>query len=216
MSSRKTADLMFGVSLSCTLAFGISQVWTMLHSTTGVNVTTFVPMAIFFGLNTHLSHMAYRYAPSRILAQTRISYLFWMLTMVSLIIVQLFSQVRWTGTDSWLTSLVLIASSILTLWSLQQKLSMNDPAVKGLLAVICKATPQFLLAIHLMIAGSAKGLALVAVVAGLTTMTIRLLQLIVAIREVGWERNLKWSAISELANVVSWLTVTVTWMMVRS
>jgi hypothetical protein len=49
-------------------------------------------------------------------------------------------------------------------------------------------------------------------VTGHITILARLGQLCCSIKEAGWDRNRRGSALSELANKVSWLVATLVWL----
>jgi hypothetical protein len=93
-------------------------------------------------------------------------------------------------------------------------LGIADPLVRGWLAVFFKGTPQLTLAWHILQNGG-EGLAPFAILSGHITINLRIGQLVFALREAGWDRNRLGSALSEVANELSWVVTTVAWFAVR-
>jgi hypothetical protein len=85
------------------------------------------------------------------------------------------------------------------------------PHDQGRAGGIFKAVPQLALAYKIFMQGGA-GLAAAAVITGHVTILSRLGLLWFFIKEAGWDRNRRGSALSELANETSWLIATIVWL----
>jgi hypothetical protein len=207
-----TADALFGVQLLFTFIFGGSQFYRMLTTRQGVNLTWFVSWLIFLLLNLILCIRAHQNQPSRITLQTIISYAAWTVVVAADLAVML-----WKGTHVWgqtdtVTAIIVGLGVALTVGlAYRLELGIVDPMVKGWLAVFFKAVPQLALAYKIFKMGGA-GLAAAAVITGHITILSRLGQLWFSIKEAGWDRNRRGSALSELANEISWLVATAVWL----
>jgi len=211
VSKRWIADALFAIQVGCALLFGVTQIARMLETTEGVSLTWFLFWAIFLGLNLLLAVRAHQVQPSRVTAQTVATYATWATVLAGALAVLL-----WRSLGEWHTvdtlNVVLSGFGIATTFAIGQRhgLGFADPMVRGWLAVFFKATPQLTLAWHLTQVGGS-GLAPFAVLAGHVTINLRLGQLYFSIREAGWDRNRLGSAVSEIANEMSWVVTTIVW-----
>jgi hypothetical protein len=82
--------------------------------------------------------------------------------------------------------------------------------IRGYLAVFFKGVPQLTLAVNILMVGGA-GVSVFGILTGHITICSRLGQLVMSLREAGWDRNRKGSLISEIANEGSWIVVTIAW-----
>jgi hypothetical protein len=207
-----TTDALFGVQLLFTFIFGGSQFYRMLTTRQGVNLTWFASWLIFLLLNLALCLRAHQNQPSRVTLQTILSYAAWTFVVAADLAVML-----WKGTNVWgntdtVTALIVGLGVVLTVGlAYHLNLGIVDPMVKGWLAVFFKAVPQLSLAFKISRMGGA-GLAAAAVITGHITILSRLGQLWFSIKEAGWDRNRRGSALSELANEGSWLIATLVWL----
>lgn len=92
-----------------------------------------------------------------------------------------------------------------------QHLPIRDPLVRGWLAILFQTIPQLFLAAKIIEEGPA-GLPLLAVIAGHATVLSRLALVMLALREARWDRNRRWLCVTETANELGWLVVTLTWL----
>lgn len=196
------------------LGFGAFQGALMLTTTEGVSLTWLVFWGIFLLINLSLSIRANELQPSRITRQTVWTYATWTAVMITTTGIYLFGDgILWTAIDTW-TALIALAGIAGTLHvGRRHALGVTDPLVRGYLAVFFKGVPQLTLAGNIFLVGGS-GLSLFAIVIGHLTVCSRLGQIIMSLREAGWDRNRQGSAISEIANEISWITVTVVWLIV--
>ncbi len=214
IGARRIADLLFAVQVTCALLFGVTQINQMLQTTEGVSLTWFVFWAIFLGLNLILAVKAHQVQPSRVTRQTVITYCTW-----SAVLALALAVLAWHALGAWYTAdtinVMVSGLGIVATYAIGRRhgLGFTDPMVRGWLAVFFKATPQLTLAWHFTQVGGG-GVAATAVFAGHATICIRIGQLYYSIREAGWDRNRLGSAVSEIANEMSWIVATVVWLWV--
>lgn len=215
MSKNKkvVADLLFIIQIVCTIIFGGGQFVRMLATAQGVSMSWFIFWEIFLIINLILALKAHKNQPSRVTWQTIGSYTLWVIMVTADLGVMV-----WKGTGTWskndtITAIIAGTGILATLIiAMRNSNGINDPIAKGWLAVFFKATPQLMMAIKIMSVGAA-GLAGTTVITGHITVLTRLGQLAFSIKEAGWDRNRKGSAISELANEGSWVITTIAWLM---
>jgi hypothetical protein len=211
-AQRLTTDALFGVQLCFTFIFGGSQFYRMLTTQQGVNLSWFLNWLIFLLLNLVLTGRAHQNQPSRVTLQTFLSYAAWTLVVAADLAVMLVKGTHvWGRTDTITTMVVGLGVALTLAVGFRLNLGIVDPMVKGWLAVFFKAIPQLALAYKIFLRGGA-GLAAVAVITGHITILARLGQLWFSIKEAGWDRNRRGSAISEIANEASWLIATLVWL----
>ena len=214
MSSRKQmiADLLLGVQIICTLIFGGSQFIRLLTTSQGVSISWFSFWLAFLLVNLVLGVRAHKTQPSRVTLQTIISYSVWTLMVAADLTVMIAKGTgTWDVHDTRTAVLAGLGIVVVLATAKLKNLSITDPMVKGWLAVFFKGVPQLVLAYKIFLVGGG-GLAGVAVLTGHITILTRLGQLYFSIKEAGWDRNRTGSAISELANEVSWVIVTIVWL----
>jgi hypothetical protein len=212
LTTRHTADTLFVLQLGFTLIFGGSQFYRMLTTSQGVNLSWYLSWLVFLLLNLLLTGRAHQSQPSRITLQTLVSYAAWTLVVMADLGVMLWKGTHlWDGKDTLTTLLVFAGVGLTLLVSSRLQLGIVDPMVKGYLAVFFKAIPQLTLAYKIFQVGG-RGLAATAIITGHITILTRLGQLWFSIKEAGWDRNRKGSALSEIANEGSWLIATLAWL----
>lgn len=200
------------IQLGCALLFGITQVARTLESTAGLSLTWFLFWALFLAINLRLALKAHEVFPTRLSWQTICTYLAWGLALLATLGVLLWQAPgRWEEVDT--LNVLLSGAGIAAVLAVGRRhgLGIRDPLVRGWLAVFFKGTPQLTLAWHLTQVG-AEGLAPFAILSGHITINLRLGQLYFAIREAGWDRNRRGSALSEIANEASWVVTTLVWL----
>jgi hypothetical protein len=214
MSSKKRmmTDLLFGVQILAACVLCGSQFVRALETVKGISLSMLLLMEIYLMLHFMLALGAHRTNPSRLTRQTIATYTIW-LVLIGTNIFAVFknSEYHWSSNDSHTVALVAIGTACLLALGHLQKLRHDDPMLKSLLAMLCKALPQFMLALKVMQEGGA-GLPGAAIVSGNFSILIRLVQVGLTVREGGWERNRTWLLLSETANELSWATVSIVWL----
>ncbi len=215
MSKKKIiADLLFGVQIACTFIFGGVQFWNLLKTTQGVSVSWYAFWEMFLALNLWLAYRSHKAEPSRVTSQTLAAYGLWVVVVGADI-----GAMLWRDASTWdmrdnVTAALATSGILATIMvGRQQKLGVSDPMIKGWLALFFKAVPQLVLAWKITADGNG-GLAGPTLLVGHVTVLTRLGQLRFAIKEAGWDRNRKGSALSEVGNELSWIVVTAMWLYV--
>lgn len=208
MRNRLVGDALFLAQLGFALIFGIGQFVHLLSSTEGVSMSWFGAWQIFLLLNLWLAWRAHQAQSSRVTKQTLASYLVWS-AMVALDISALLFRENWVWNERDTMTAQLASVGVLATL-LIGRFNVSNPLVKGWLAVFFKAVPQVMLAWNVWLVGGA-GITWLAIVAGHLTILTRIGQLVLSIREAGWDKNRIGSLISELPNELSWILVTAVW-----
>ena len=215
ITTQRITDALFVVQVGCALLFGVTQVARMLTSTTGVSLTWFLFWALFLLINLRLAVKAHEVYPTRVSRQTIATYLAWSSVLAGAIVVLLWRSLgQWEAVDTLNVLVSGIGIALVLAVGRLRGLGIADPLVRGWLAVFFKGTPQLTLAWHILQNGG-EGLAPFAILSGHITINLRIGQLIFALREAGWDRNRLGSALSEVANELSWIVTTVAWLAVR-
>lgn len=211
---RLIADALFVIQVLCASAFGIAQYHTMQGTVAGVSTTWFLFWGVFLVVNLVLAVNAYRAFASRIALQTVIIYAVWALVCAVVLLVLLATEAaRWNHVDD-VTAVITVAGCLgAIVIGRRRGLALSDPLVRASFAVFCKAVPQLTLAWNIWEAGGA-GISAVAFAVGHITISMRLWQVWLSIREAGWDRNRLGIAIGEAANEVSWIVATAVWLAV--
>lgn len=213
MSSEKNliADLLFGVQIIGAFVLAGSQFFRLLETTKGQLLSMFIGIEAFLCLNFMLAASAYREQPGRVIRQALWTYATWFALMGSNIAAIFFNgNYRWSQNDTRTTMFLLLGTMLVFAVMKIRGVGFQDPMPRSLLAMSCKALPQFLMALEIAQRG-ASGVPAAAIVAGNITIFVRLGQLGFAIREAGLNRNLVWLCASEVVNEVSWATVSISW-----
>ncbi len=216
MSSLKrlTADLLLGIQITGGLLITGSQIIRLFSSTQGLSIAMFGLAAIFFGINLVLAVRAHKILPSRVTRQTIFVYVLWTVLCTTLVATALVNNPSiWDRNETTISVIAAFGAIIVMIVAYLKKLSFGNPMVKSWLAIAFKAVPQVAQAYKLFLMGGA-GLAGGAIIGGHMTMLTRLGQLTFSIKEAGWDKN-RWALfLSEAANWLTWVLVTIVWFIV--
>ena len=214
MSTTKqvTADVLFLAQIGLAIIFGGSEFLRLLKTSQGIPSFWLASWLAFLLINLALTVRAHVSRPSRVTLQAVACYALWTLIIASDLVI-LFMK----GTDIWraadtITALIVGAGLMVTiLWGYRRGRGLGDPMVHGYFGLLFIGIPQITLAYTIFKEGG-QGLAGVALLASNFSILIRLGLLGFAIAEAGWDRNRKGAAMSEFANEISWLLVTLAWL----
>jgi hypothetical protein len=211
-SKRFTADTFFILQLILALVSGGSQFVRLLTTAQGVNVSWLASWLTFLVINLILTIRAHVSWPSRVTLQAVLTYAAWTTVIAADLGVMLWmGREMWDGKDTFTTAMV-VGGVLLTLaWGKIRRLTFTDPLVSGFLAVCFIGLPQLTLTYKIFTEGGA-GMAGAMLLAGHIGIMTRLGQFWFAIREAGWDRNRQGVVLSEMANEVTWILVTVAWL----
>jgi len=187
----------------------------MFSSTKGVSVSFFVCHGVFALLNLSLSLVAYANSTDidkKIKGQSVFIYAMWLVVLFIHLGTALCKMSDpWKYNDT-ITSLIVIAGVVPTiLFSQFKRISLFDPAIKASLAIFFKSVPQVSLAYNIYMFGT-EGLSGVWILVGHITILTRIVHLWISNHE-RWDRNTKWSFVSEVWNEVSWLVASAAWLL---
>jgi hypothetical protein len=212
-SKQLTADILFFIQVGLAIVFGGSEFLRLLSTSQGIPIFWLASWLAFLLINLALTIRAHTSRPSRVTLQTVGCYALWTVIIASDLVVLLLK-----GTDIWrpadtVTVLGVALCLIVTiLWGYRRRLGPGDPIVQGYFGILFIGVPQITLAYTIYTEGG-QGLAGPALLASNFSILIRLALLGFAIAEAGWDRNRKGAAMSESANEISWLLVTLAWLM---
>ena len=89
-----------------------------------------------------------------------------------------------------------------------------NPRLKAGTAILLKAVPQLMLAYNIILFGGG-GIAIYTVIIGHIMINLRILQVFLSARIVGWDENRKSIVFGELGNELSWIIATIAWIIFR-
>jgi hypothetical protein len=212
LSKRFTADTFFILQLILALVSGGSQFVRLLTTAQGINVSWLASWLTYLVINLILTIRAHVIWPSRVMLQTVLTYAAWTTVIAADLGVMVWmGREMWDGKDTF-TAAMVAGGVLLTLaWGKIRGLTFTDPLVSGFLAVCFVGLPQLTLTYKIFTEGGA-GMAGAMLLAGHIGIMTRLGLLWYAIREAGWDRNRLGAALSEIANEVTWILVTVAWL----
>lgn len=211
-TKRLTADVLFLVQIGLAVVFGGSEFLRLLKTSQGIPSFWLASWLAFLLINLTLTIRAHLSRPSRVTLQAVGCYALWTVIIASDLVV-LFLK----GTDIWraadtITALIVGAGLAVTiLWGYRSGRGLGDPIVHGYFGILFIGIPQITLTYAILREGG-QGLAGPALLVSNFSILIRLALLGFAIAEAGWDRNRKGAAMSEFANEISWLLVTLAWL----
>lgn len=213
VTEERIADILFAVQLLGATLYCGSQTIHSLSDVHGVSIIQFALAAAFVAFNFVLAIGAHHAKPGRRTVQALFTYVVWLIGSNAIVVAVLLNGTyRWSVQD-----IVILAISaglaVTSIWySWLRRLSIKDPIIIAFLAISSKSIPQVFLAWKILEEGGS-GIPALALAIGHCTILVRLGQIWFMVRESGWERNRFWLAISEGAAEVTWIIVTVAWLM---
>lgn len=213
MSSKKKliADLLFGIQIIGALVLCGSQFIRFLKETQGQLLSMFLLVEAFLILNFWLAKKAHRVQASYVTGQTLVIYKIWLVLIGSNILAFFLNgNYQWSRNDTMTIIIALCMTAVVFVGAKIRKIDLKDPMLKSFLAMLFKAFPQAMMAIKISQVGGG-GLPVWAVVAGHITISVRILQISITIREAGWDRNRIWLCVNEVVNELSWIAVSIVW-----
>jgi hypothetical protein len=203
--------LFFWIIVLLVPVFGWTQCEKMLTSTQGVSISMFLLAGLFTVTLTWLAVSAFIKQRNKMSLQIVIIYLLGVLVYVSMIVVAVIKgQYQWDGRDTLATILVSILVIVIIKVAYHKNLKWHDPIVKGFLALTVRVVPNLMMATKIWVSGGS-GVSLWFVVIYNTLTLLRITQIVLTAGKNGWNRNLRGMIIGEIGNLLSWLVVTVVW-----
>ena len=93
-------------------------------------------------------------------------------------------------------------------------MNIYNPRLKAGTAILLKAVPQLMLAYNIILFGGG-GIATYTIIIGHIMINLRILQVSLSARIVGWDENRKSIVFGELGNELSWIVATIAWIFFR-
>jgi hypothetical protein len=218
----KTKDNSFKTQLTGTLIFLIQivlaiyaiseQFDVMEDKTDGISISMFVSVTLFFAINFWLSLKAKSNGGKLEALYVRISYgasSFGQIIIIGYCIYNRFVCGEEILYSEDLLSFALMMGAIILIitFSLNEKIPLSDPIIRGYLAVAIIGISQLMFAYTIYVHGNG-GVSNVLIWSAYITIAIRLAQLGISIRSSFLDREKKGMLIAETGNVLSWSAVT--------
>ncbi|MCE9642899.1 MAG: hypothetical protein K8Q97_01090 [Candidatus Andersenbacteria bacterium] len=212
-TSRRVADMLFAIQITGAILSCSSQIVRSLADVHGISIAVFGLSVLHCGFHIWLGIAAHRACPTRLTVQAMITYGTWgVLTLMVVGAILVNGHYRWSVQDTSIVIVVCVLTTILVQICYWKEKTILDPAMKGLLAMTYKFTPNIFLAWKIFVEGGS-GIPGLAIFIGHLTISIRVGQVYLMVREAGWDRNRVWLAISETSNEISWVVVTAVWLL---
>lgn len=210
---KNRGDFLYYFQLFGALVFGTSQIVHMWNvSTQGVATSTYMFTLAFVAINTYLAIASDR------LLQTKTSKQIVVIYVMGCIVYGLFvltlcikSHNAWTIADTVTSAIVGILIAITSVVASLKQLSFKDPVVKGIYGLWFRFVPHLALAWKIETEGG-QGINVVAVVVFHILTLTRIVQIFINYK-TEWNRNKTGLAIAEIGNELSWIIVTIVWLM---
>lgn len=207
-----TADALFLIQIGLAIIFGGSEFLRLLRTSQGIPIFWLACWLAFLLVNLTLTIRAHITIPSRVTLQAAGCYALWTVIIASdLAVLMLKGSDIWRPADTITALVVGTGITVTILWGYRQGRGLGDPIVHGHLGILFVAVPQITLAYTIFQEGG-QGLAAAALLSSNLSILIRLALLAFAIAEAGWDRHRKGAAMSEFANELTWLLVTLAWL----
>jgi len=206
------ADLLFAIQMLGMAAFIGGQTVRMLETVQGISPIWLGCAEVFCVINVGLAYRGWRQSPMRSTFQLFVTHAGWTVG-IALLLVLLTAKaasVIWGWYDTATLVAVAVATGGLFLAGHRHNLGITDPIIRGLLAAIFRGIPHVVLAYKISLLGG-NGLASIAVWAAHVTATVRIGQLALAVKDVGWNRARVGLAIAEASSELTWVLVTLVW-----
>ncbi len=188
------------------------QILHLRHHTEGITVTLYWFNLAFMAINLSLAWKAYQLKREWNRLQGPIIYTVWIVLFgLHLIVLR---NVAWREHD---TIFVLAALTVVAATSATSRamygLSYSDPLVRGWINGLCRFLPHGYLALCILQDGDGRGLASTTIWMGHISIFTRLAHVWLTAKKTGFDRNLKGIVVAEAQSEVSWVIVTIVWVL---
>ena len=207
-------DVLFLIQLFAAIFFSIAQINVFLTNIDGASITWILFWWGFVAINLILSTQAFLTTNDRIITQTIINYAAWTISIGTTLGVLMWQGASWSRVDSITSLIVGIGFLGLFIIKVRKNLQFNHPRLKAGTAILLKAIPQLMLAYNIILFGG-DGIATYTIIIGHIMINLRILQVYLSAKIVGWDENRKSIVFGELGNELSWVVATIVWMFFR-
>jgi hypothetical protein len=201
---------LFGIQIIGATTFCVTQSYHSLTDVRGVSAAQFAMFALFAGINLWLALDAFGTTPKsgrRDIWKLLATYIIWSvgaLVVTSVVVAN--PKYQWGQQDLYTFGSTAVLSAFVGLYAWRKGWTITNPQTKGCLAVVFKAIPQFFLVWKIGDEGGS-GFPLWTMLAGHLTICTRLVQIHLTTSGLTY----RWLTISEGANWISWIVVTLFW-----
>mgnify|MGYP001576272430 FL=1 len=182
------------------------------NGTQNIHMAMFLCVEIFVSVNLALAIQAHWAKPSRVTRQAVIVYSTWVVLWGAVLAQTLYRGTPWDTADAITLGLVATGAMVILLIARMYHTGIRSPLIRGYLSLAFKAVPQLSQAYKIVAMGGAPGLGWVMVLGGHATIMTRFGQLFFSFRESKSERNRIGLLVSEAGNELSWIIVTICWL----
>ena len=207
-------DILFVIQLFAAICFCGAQTYVFTTNIEGACITWILFWLGFVFINLVLSIQAFLDVKDRIIKQTVINYATWTISITITLCVLLWQGAKWNSVDSLTFIIVAIGFTGLLIVKNKKNLDMYNPRLKAGTAILLKAVPQLMLAYNIILFGGS-GIATYTIIIGHIMINLRILQVSLSARMVGWDEHRKSIVFGELGNELSWIVATIAWISFR-
>ena len=207
-------DILFVIQLFAAICFCGAQIYVFTNNIEGASITWVLFWLGFVFINLVLSIQAFLDVKDRIIKQTVINYGAWTVSISATLSVLLWRGAQWSPVDSFTSLIVVVGFIGLIIFKIKKKLNIYNPRLKAGTAILLKAVPQLMLAYNIILYGGG-GIATYTIIIGHIMINLRILQVSLSARIVGWDENRKSIVFGELGNELSWIVATIAWIFFR-
>jgi len=209
-------SLLVWISDICTVLFGIGQLYAISQQPAGQSVSWYLSFWLFCVVALAISVQEHKLHPSDGARDRRWAYTLWSIVATINLIVSLAAKwfvasPLWKASDTLNSSIYGSTALVVVIVAALLRQPLHNPFVRGWLGFALKDGPQFFLA---WLATQHPDVlpALLAIGAGLTTISVRLKMLGNPIHWKEWNPQQKGLAIAEYPNFISWASVGIVWL----
>jgi len=211
MKNRAFNDSLFIFQISFALLFGFFQIKQMLFvSVEGLSISTYLFTTLFVGVNTFFSFQANKVLTNRIAIQNLIIYILGTLIYLLFSLILILKS-TWSFNDSQTLFFVVTASIIVILKNKKNGLKITDPVLKSDLGIIFRAIPHCFMAYKIFVEGGGGLSVFMVIIFHILTLT-RIILIYSSYLKLKTDINRKSILRTEIWNEVSWIIVTLAWL----
>ena len=207
-------DTLFVIQLFAAICFCGAQIYVFTNNIKGASITWILFWLGVVFINLVLSIQAFLDMKDRIIKQTVINYAAWTLSITATLSVLLWQGAKWSQVDSFTSFIVAVGFIGLIIFKIKKNLNIYNPRLKAGTAILLKAVPQLMLAYNIILFGGG-GIATYTIIIGHIMINLRILQVSLSAKIVGWDENRKSIVFGELGNELSWIVATIAWIFFR-
>lgn len=214
-TTHKYTDIMFVVGLITAPWWCGAQAIRALTTVEGISLAQYVAFTGSFFIGALLAvegRKKTEVGKRRVITQQVFVHSTWVLCGTFLLAIVLTrGGYVWSKVDQTITTLVLSGLLATSIWAILGKKSFADAAVRALIGISLKSLPQFLLIAKIWSEGGA-GITMSAITLGHLSIFMRLIPLGMSLRTEGINREKLWLLTADGLNALSWVAVTVVWL----